>query len=124
MPPATLEELIAPHKEIGSGTSKGGNRAFGCIHCDNHFNGSQTRQLAHLLGIKGKGIAVCRSRSIEDRAALQQASRPVTASKTAPDPAIAPCLEARQVCIDSPYARLVCGGNAGLIIHGDICRLC
>ena len=33
MPPATLDELVAPHLELGDGTSKGGNKAFTCVHC-------------------------------------------------------------------------------------------
>ncbi len=71
MPPATLSEAVAPHIEIEDGSGKGGNRGFTCTHCSNSYQGSLTRQLAHLLGRKNKGIARCQDITPEDRAALQ-----------------------------------------------------
>ena len=73
MPPETLAECVAPHLEINDGNSKGGNRGFACTHCDKSYKGSLTRQLAHLLGTKNEGIAICPSISAEDRAELQEA---------------------------------------------------
>lgn len=38
---------------------KGGNTKFVCTHCRKEFTGSLTRQLAHLTGTFGNGIAAC-----------------------------------------------------------------
>ena len=73
MPPATLEELIAPQIEFEDGSSKGGNRGFTCVHCEKRFYGSQTRQIAHLIGIKGKGIAICKKIPVETSEELLEA---------------------------------------------------
>ena len=56
MPPSTIPELVAPHLVIEDGTSKGGNKGFSCVHCDRFYRGSLTRQLAHLLGTKGRAL--------------------------------------------------------------------
>ena len=60
MPNATpLEELIASELQfLDSATAQGGNRSVICVHCKCQFRGSHTRQVAHLLGVKSKGIAV------------------------------------------------------------------
>ena len=71
MLPSTLTECVAPHLEIEDSIAKGGNRGFTCTHCEKSLKGSLTRQLAHLLGKKGEGIAICRGISDEDRADLQ-----------------------------------------------------
>lgn len=54
-----VQLLIEHHMRFLDKSPKGGNRTFVCAYCGNKYNGSQTRQLAHLLGPKGKGIAVC-----------------------------------------------------------------
>ena len=71
MPPPTLDEIIASHFTLEAGTSKGGNVGFTCGHCFKSYTGSQTRQIAHLLGTKGKGIAICPAICLEERAAVQ-----------------------------------------------------
>ena len=71
MPPLTLDELIGSHFTLEAGTSKGGYVGFTCEHCFKSYTGSQTRQIAHLLGTKGKGIAICTAISLEERAAVQ-----------------------------------------------------
>lgn len=58
-PNMAVQLLLEHHMRFLDKSSKGGNRTFVCINCGNKYNGSQTRQLAHLLGPKGKGIAVC-----------------------------------------------------------------
>ena len=74
MPDIPIDELVAPHLEFADdGSSKGGNRGFTCVNCENHYTGSLTRQLAHLLGTKTKGIAACKCILQEDRCALQAA---------------------------------------------------
>jgi hypothetical protein len=73
MPPATLDDLIAPQIEFEDGNSKGGNRGFTCIHCETRFYGSQTRQIAHLIGNKGKGIAICKKVPVEISKTLREA---------------------------------------------------
>jgi len=56
--PGTLQELARSHVQVlGKGT--GGNTKFECIHCRKQFTGSLTRQLAHLTGTSGNGIAAC-----------------------------------------------------------------
>ncbi len=55
--PGTLQELARSHVQVlGKGT--GGNTKFECIHCRKQFTGSLTRQLAHLTGTSGNGIAL------------------------------------------------------------------
>ena len=73
MIPGTLSEIVANHLEFEDGTSRGGNRGFNCTHCEKSFKGSLTRQLANLLGTRGKGIAICQVITPEDRADLQDA---------------------------------------------------
>ncbi len=72
MPPNTLAEAVAPHLEFQDGCIKGGNRTFVCTHFDKTYIGLQTRQLAHLLGIKKEGITSCSKISEEDRAGLKE----------------------------------------------------
>ena len=118
MPPATLEELITPHLVLEGGSSKGGNQGFHCTHCSKLFNGSQTRQLAPLLGITGKGIAVCKEIPLEDRASLQKACddvRLVTergiSSGSLP--------ESQTGVYHRPYAWLLWCENAGDNVHDN-----
>ena len=73
MPGVPIDELVAPHFEFADGSSKGGNRGLTCVNCEIHYTGSLTRQIAHLLGTKGKGIAACKCISPEDRQALREA---------------------------------------------------
>ena len=54
----TLQDLARSHIQIhAKGT--GGNTKFTCEHCGKQFTGSLTRQLAHLVGESGNGIAAC-----------------------------------------------------------------
>lgn len=56
--PASLQELARSNiKVLAKG--KGGNTKFVCTHCRKEFTGSLTRQLAHLTGTSGIGIAAC-----------------------------------------------------------------
>ena len=55
MPSSDLDALIAAQIEVEKGNSKGGNKGFTCLHCEIRYFGSRSRQLAHLLGTKGKG---------------------------------------------------------------------
>ena len=73
MPSSDLDDLIAACIEVEKGTSKGGNKGFTCLHCEVRFFGSRSRQLAHLLGIKGKGVAICPKIPVEDKAVLHEA---------------------------------------------------
>jgi len=122
MPPATLGELLALQLEFEQSTSKGGNRGFTCAHCDTHFIGSQTRQLAHLIGTKGKGIAICKKIPAEDRAALQVACGGIqNRPGKGPSSGSRPASETRMY--RSLSARLISVGNAGDNIHGNAwCR--
>ncbi|KAA6425523.1 MAG: hypothetical protein FRX49_04420 [Trebouxia sp. A1-2] len=59
MPTAsTLQEVAREHIKINA-KGKGGNTKFTCNHCKREFTGSQTRQLAHLTGTSGSGVAAC-----------------------------------------------------------------
>ena len=52
----TLQDHARSHIQIhAKGT--GGNTKFTCEHCGKQFTGSLTRQLAHLVGDSGNGIA-------------------------------------------------------------------
>ena len=73
MPTPDLDALIAAQIELEKGNSKGGNKGFTCLHCEVRYFGSRSRQLAHLLGIRGKGVAACKKISLEDKAVLLQA---------------------------------------------------
>ena len=75
MPSADLDDLVAACIEVKKGNSKGGNKGFTCLHCENRYFGSHTRIIAHLLGITGKGIAACRKIPLEDRTVLLKAYR-------------------------------------------------
>lgn len=92
MPNVTpLRELIAPELEfLDSATSQGGNRRFVYVHCKSQFNGSQTRQVAHLLGIKNKGIAVCKEIPEVKRLELQAAHEEVLAQAAGPSSSSGP----------------------------------
>ena len=59
MPTAgSLQEIAREHTKIHA-QGKGGNTKFTCNHCNKEFTGSQTRQLAHLTGTSGSGVAAC-----------------------------------------------------------------
>ena len=75
MPSSDLEALIAACIEVEKGNSKGGNKGFTCLHCKVRYFGSRSRQLAHLLCIKGKGVAPCAKIPLEDKEALLEAYR-------------------------------------------------
>jgi len=107
MPQETLEELIATHLDFDDNTTKGGNRGFHCLHCLKHFNGSQTRQLAHLLGTPGKGIAVCKAIPVEGRAALRKGYDDLQkAPERGPSGSSLP--ESHTGASQNPYVRLLC----------------
>ena len=63
-----LEHLIV----VSKGT--GGNCKVKCRYCEKEFTGSQTRQLAHVAGIKGQGVSICGEGSV----AVDQASTAFT----------------------------------------------
>ena len=46
---------------------KGGNTKFTCNYSGKEYTRSPSRQLAHLAGESGKGIAACQSISSEER---------------------------------------------------------
>ncbi len=75
MPSSDLDALIAAQIEVEKGNSKGGNKGFTCLHCEIRYFGSRSRQLAHLLGTKGKGVAACTKIPLEDKAVLLEAYR-------------------------------------------------
>ena len=75
MPSSDLEALIAACIEVEKGNSKGGNKGFTCLHCKVRYFGSRSRQLAHLLCIKGKGVAPCAKIPLEDKETLLEAYR-------------------------------------------------
>lgn len=54
----TLQDLARSHIDVQS-KGKGGNTKFICNHCGKQYTGSLTRQLAHLTGESGSGIAGC-----------------------------------------------------------------
>lgn len=59
MPTAgSLQEIAGEHTKIHA-KGKGANTKFTCNHCNKEFTGSQTRQLAHLTGTSGSGVAAC-----------------------------------------------------------------
>ncbi len=59
MPTAgSLQEIAREHTKVHA-KGKGGNTKFTCNHCNKGFTGSQTRQLAHLTGTSGSGVAAC-----------------------------------------------------------------
>ena len=126
MPPVSLEERIALKLEFEDGRAKGGNKGFTCKHCETRFFGSQTRQLAILLGNKGKGIAICNDIPGEDREALQEAYKGVQAG-----PGRGPGSDSWPESVTGVYhsdiARYFGGGAVGGTIHSNescICRLC
>ena len=92
MPSSDLDALIAACIEVEKGNSKGGNKGFTCIHCEIRYFGSRSRQLAHLLGIKGKGVAACAKIPLEDKAVLLEAYR-----GTPDAPENEPCSSSRPV---------------------------
>ena len=57
--PASLQELARLHIEVLS-KGTGGNTKFACKCCERSFTGSLTRQLAHLTGTSGSGVAGCK----------------------------------------------------------------
>ena len=54
----TLQELARSHIDVHA-KGKGGNTKFTCNYCCKEYTGSLTRQLAHLIGESGQGIAAC-----------------------------------------------------------------
>ena len=56
--PASLQELARSHIEVLA-KGVGGNTKFTCKYCQKTYTGSQTRQLAHLTGTSGTGVAGC-----------------------------------------------------------------
>ncbi|DBA79998.1 TPA: hypothetical protein ACH3X1_008201 [Trebouxia sp. C0004] len=52
----SLQE-VARENVVIHAKGKGGNAKFTCNHCKREFTGSQIRQLAHLTGTSGSGIA-------------------------------------------------------------------
>lgn len=66
----TLQDLARSHIQIhAKGT--GGNTKFTCEHCGKQFTGSLTRQLAHLVGDSGNGIAACQDISDDIREGIK-----------------------------------------------------
>lgn len=64
-----LEQHLTYTTELVSGA--GGNRGWTCQHCARPYTSSRTRQCLHLLGPKGKDIAVCTAIPPPDREELQ-----------------------------------------------------
>lgn len=78
---AALHELLEQHLNFkeGSKTSSGGNSAWWCTFCiedkdEKPMQGSLTRQLAHLLGITGQGVRICKKIPAEVQKELAQAA--------------------------------------------------
>lgn len=69
--PGTLHELVREHIAIDS-RGTGGNVKCTCRHCNKTFTGSLTRQVAHISGRTGSGVAVCKGLDEETAAAIQQ----------------------------------------------------
>ena len=57
--PGTLHELVLEHIAIDS-RGTGGNVKCTCRHCNKTFTVSLTRQVAHISGRTGSGVAVCK----------------------------------------------------------------
>lgn len=55
---SSVADVVHEHIKFMSKGS-GGNSKFACRHCHKEFTGSQTRQLAHIAGQKGRGVAIC-----------------------------------------------------------------
>ena len=68
--PGTLQELVLDHIAIDS-RGTGGNVKSTCRHCNKTFTGSLTRQVAHITGRTGSGVAVCKELGEETAAAIQ-----------------------------------------------------
>ena len=62
----TLQDLARSHMDVQA-KGKGGNTKFTCNYCGKGYTGSLSRQLAHLTGESGKGIAACQNISSEQR---------------------------------------------------------
>lgn len=56
-----VDLLSKRYKPVNDSSKRdsGGNVPVECLHCAKQFWGSATRQRAHLLAIKGKGVAAC-----------------------------------------------------------------
>ena len=67
----SLQELARTHITVQS-QGQGGNTKFLCRHCQLIFTGSLTRQLAHLSGKTGQGIAVCKRIDNESLTTVQR----------------------------------------------------
>lgn len=67
--PGNLQDLARSHVEVHA-KGKGGNTKFSCNHCKRNFTGSLTRQLAHLTGETGTGVAACDNFDDDTRLAI------------------------------------------------------
>ena len=66
----TLHDLARSHIDVHA-KGKGGNTKFTCNHCSKEYTGSLTRQLAHLIGESGVGIAACQDISSDQREGIK-----------------------------------------------------
>lgn len=53
---AIAEHITVEERSVGSSNAK-----WTCNHCAITYGGSRTRQLGHLLHIKGRGVALCKN---------------------------------------------------------------
>lgn len=68
--PGSLQDIARAHISIQS-QGTGGNTKFKCRHCDKIFTGSVTRQIAHLRGKSGTGVAICEKIDYDTRNTIQ-----------------------------------------------------
>lgn len=55
---SSVADIVREHVIVLS-KGTGGNCKVKCRYCPKEFTGSQTRQLAHVAGEAGKGVAIC-----------------------------------------------------------------
>lgn len=56
--PNCVNDIVLEHLIVVS-KGAGGNCKGKCRYCEKEFTGSQTRQLAHVAGIRGQGVSIC-----------------------------------------------------------------
>ncbi|DBA95164.1 TPA: hypothetical protein ACH3X1_015717 [Trebouxia sp. C0004] len=69
----TLQELARSHMDVHA-KGKGGNTKFTCNYCCKEYTGSQTRQLAHLIGESGHARSSLQCSTCKITAALDQST--------------------------------------------------
>ena len=83
----TLNEVLGTQYEFLDTTlGRGGNREFKCSHCGQVFKGSQTRQIAHLIGPTGKGIKLCETITMEVQDELRTEINEIIGASAGPGP--------------------------------------